>query len=255
MKETKQYREIVDWEYFRNVPIYEVAESLGIEVDKNGRALCPCHDDHNPSMIIGSKTNQRRENSWWCPVCNEGGSTLDLVLASKYNVLPSQMRKNRQKYSAEILEAVHWLEELFPGGITKVSTVPDSRNRNEPLPPKIPWAIIREIGLKHNPIFEKGPLGDELSKTDRAEILLDKLMNREKELWQYAVNVTVNFPALDAKANAVIFRQAREWIAEIHSYTEEVRKYYFAMSDYEYPDESFADELSGEKEPSEMEYA
>lgn len=251
-----KYKDAIDWDYLRSVPIMDVAESLGIEVDRHGKALCPCHDDHNPSMIIGSKTNKSRENSWWCPVCHEGGSTLDLVLAKKYGVLPSAVRKNKELYSEEIKGAAHYINDLFPGGITQVALLTNNKGINEPAPPMIPWAIIKEVGLKHNPIFEKATDNVDLSKTDRAEILLDKLMLREKELWEYAINVVVNFPKLDAKANAAIFNQAKEWIAEIHPYTEAVRKYYFAISDFEYPDNDLDSLDEGlENDAVEVEYA
>lgn len=244
MSETKRYKELIDWGYFRAVPIEDVAHSLGMEPDRYGKVPCPCHDDHHPSMILGSKTNERRKNSCWCPVCNEGGSPLDLVLAKNYGIKPSDIRRNKEAYKDEIRAAAHYLNNLFPGGITKIDITPNKKGVNEPIPPNIPWHIIKEIGLKHHPIFDQSEKMNELSKTDRAELLLDKLTERERELWQYAINVTLNFPKLDAKANATIFKQAREWIAEIHPYTEQVRKYYFAIADFEYPDASFMDEVA-----------
>lgn len=246
MKETK-CKEHIDWEYLRDIPIEDVAESLGIDIDRYGHALCPCHNDHNPSMKIGSKTNEKYKNRWWCPVCNEGGTPLDLVLARNYGIPPSDVRKNRGQYAQAILEAAHYLDKICPGGIIKISEEPNIRGIKEPSPPTIPSYILRDLDLKENPLYSVKPPFELLSKTDRAELLLNKLQERELDLWSYGVGVLKNFPDLDSKAAEYVLAQSKEWVSEIHGYTEQARDYYFAISDYEYGD-TFVDELSIEME-------
>lgn len=57
-----------------NLPIEQVAERLGIRVDRH-KCRCPFHDDRNPSMTFNTKTNKFR-----CWACGEHGGTIDLVM-------------------------------------------------------------------------------------------------------------------------------------------------------------------------------
>lgn len=38
-----------------------------------GKAICPFHDDHHPSMSV-------KDNKYFCFVCNEGGDVIDLLV-------------------------------------------------------------------------------------------------------------------------------------------------------------------------------
>lgn len=49
----------------------QAAESFGLAVDKHGMALCPFHDDHNPSL----KLDQR----YYCFACGETGDVIDFT--------------------------------------------------------------------------------------------------------------------------------------------------------------------------------
>ncbi len=50
----------------------EAAEFYGIEVKPNGKALCPFHDDHHPSMYVD-------DTHYYCFACLEHGDTVNLV--------------------------------------------------------------------------------------------------------------------------------------------------------------------------------
>lgn len=63
-----------------DIDVISLAERLGINVIRRRRALCFMHDDHNPSLTFYPKTN-----SWYCWVCDKGGSTIDLV-SNFYNL-------------------------------------------------------------------------------------------------------------------------------------------------------------------------
>ncbi|MBL0320518.1 MAG: hypothetical protein IPP74_14680 [Alphaproteobacteria bacterium] len=51
----------------RDFPIEEIIET------KNGRAICPFHNDHHPSMHV-------TKNLFHCFACNEGGDSIDFVM-------------------------------------------------------------------------------------------------------------------------------------------------------------------------------
>lgn len=72
------------------LPIEEVASAMGLSVSRH-KALCPFHDDSNPSLTFSV-----RKNRYKCFVCDAHGGTIDLVM--KY------LNKN-------FLEACRWLSE------------------------------------------------------------------------------------------------------------------------------------------------
>lgn len=62
----------------RSVGILDVLGRYGIEVRKQGAkpmALCPFHEDHNPSLSIDPV-----QNVWHCFGCGKGGSVIDFVM-------------------------------------------------------------------------------------------------------------------------------------------------------------------------------
>ena len=56
------------------VTMYDVCNRYGIDVNRKGKAVCPFHNDSDPSMSIFA--NGKR---WTCFVCNEGGDVIDFV--------------------------------------------------------------------------------------------------------------------------------------------------------------------------------
>ena len=58
----------------RDIPIVEVAQRLGLQVNSRRMCLCPFHDDHHPSMALG------RKNHYRCFVCDARGDVIDLVM-------------------------------------------------------------------------------------------------------------------------------------------------------------------------------
>lgn len=54
------------------VTALDAARYLGLEIDRHGRALCPWHPDHSPSLHFkGSRCH--------CFACGNGGDAIDLV--------------------------------------------------------------------------------------------------------------------------------------------------------------------------------
>lgn len=54
----------------------QAAEYYGMEVTRYGKALCPWHDDHKPSLSFDPRTGRCK-----CFSCNRGGGAVDLVAA------------------------------------------------------------------------------------------------------------------------------------------------------------------------------
>ena len=80
----------LDIEKLQDLPIEQVAGALGLTVSHH-RALCPFHNDSNPSL-----TFHRGKNRYRCFVCDARGGVIDLVM--KY------LNKN-------FLEACRWLAD------------------------------------------------------------------------------------------------------------------------------------------------
>ena len=63
-----------DIEKLQDLPIEQVAEALGLHVNRH-KALCPFHDDSNPSLTFSV-----RKNRYKCYVCDAHGGVIDLVM-------------------------------------------------------------------------------------------------------------------------------------------------------------------------------
>ncbi len=55
-----------------SVDIIQVAEYYGISVNRSKKAICPFHDDHEPSLSF-------KKQRFKCFGCDEGGDVIDLV--------------------------------------------------------------------------------------------------------------------------------------------------------------------------------
>lgn len=65
------------------IPVADVARRLGLQVWRAGvhhKAICPWHDDHNPSLGLITATDK---NFCYCYTCGKGGSTIDLAMQSE----------------------------------------------------------------------------------------------------------------------------------------------------------------------------
>ena len=68
----KNYRSIFDV-VREETNIVTVARFYGVAVDRHGRALCPFHIDHHPSLSF-------KDNRFTCFACGARGSVIDLVM-------------------------------------------------------------------------------------------------------------------------------------------------------------------------------
>ena len=96
----------------------QAAESFGIGVNRHGMALCPFHDDHNPSLKLDKR--------YYCFACGESGDVIDFT--AKYFGISLQ--------SAAIKLARDF--GIDPRPPTQLNTpMPDAEQFREPEPPCI----------------------------------------------------------------------------------------------------------------------
>lgn len=66
------------------VPVLDAAQRYGFEPDRQGKILCPFHDDSHPSLQL-----YKGARGWWCYVCGRGGSVIDFV-AGVFSLSPRE---------------------------------------------------------------------------------------------------------------------------------------------------------------------
>ena len=55
--------------------IIDIAIKLGLNIDRNNKAICPFHNDKNPSLSFNVK-----ENYYHCFSCGASGDNIKLVM-------------------------------------------------------------------------------------------------------------------------------------------------------------------------------
>lgn len=183
----KKTREQIDWSFFREIPIWDVIEVLGLETDrKNGLFACPAHNDSHPSARV-----YEEENNWHCFVCKTSGSTIDLVMHAN---------------GCNTLEAIHFLNQYFPGGIKE-----EELEDGMPITPIVDTPILQMIGLKKNPYsmirlqdpIHKTGTNMEISKIDATMLILSKIDAYVNRAVNFAVNTYTTFPEFENNPEAI----------------------------------------------------
>ena len=115
----------IDKEKLRSTPIEGVAQRLGLTV-KHHMALCPFHNDHNPSLHFSVSRNKYK-----CYVCGASGDPINLVM--------NYLKK-------DFLEACRWLADEHNVILTEYK--PKDEKPPKPFDPKRyirffehPWLI------------------------------------------------------------------------------------------------------------------
>lgn len=209
----------IDWGFFRDIPIGDVAETLGIEVNNKGFFKCPSHNDRKPSAQIRPRTN-----TWCCYTCGHGtgGSPIDLVMASE---------------GVGALDAVKFLNQYFPGGIKEVQSAQEESVEIPYISPE----MLKNIGLRRNPFlehhvkmlqnvdesgkaeFDKKDI--QLAYIDAAELVIEKLVEYRDAKRQYAEGVLKEFPELDIDAKMCIRSATSKKVAEAEALLELFREF------------------------------
>lgn len=254
-------KEKINFDFFKELPLDEVAKCLGMYPSKGGKYRSPLHTDVNPSLTIQMDETKPYYNRWKDWSFNECGGAMELVMASKFKIAPTTYWADKSAYKKQLFEAVHFLNDYFPGGIEYT----EEGKKDMPKIPKIPKEILEAIGLDNNPFFDNKvasnrrisqDYGIDIKKvfsstfdntinmfmSERALIVLDKLKAYEKNCYDYSLEVIKNFPDLDEKATEVILSTANKWIEKVQPYIKEVSDYYFDMAEIEYPVIDFEEE-------------
>ena len=254
-------KEKINFDFFKELPLDEVAKCLGMYPSKGGKYRSPLHTDVNPSLTIQLDETKPYYNRWKDWSFNECGGAIELVMASKFKIAPTTYWADKSAYKKQLFEAVHFLNDYFPGGIEYT----EEGKKDMPKIPKIPKEILEAIGLDNNPFFDNKvasnrrisqDYGIDIKKvfsstfdntinmfmSERALIVLDKLKAYENNCYDYSLEVIKNFPDLDEKATEVILSTANKWIEKVQPYIKEVSDYYFDMAEIEYPVIDFEEE-------------
>lgn len=200
----KKTKEQIDWSFFREIPIWDVIEVLGLETDrKNGLFTCPAHNDTHPSAKV-----YENENNWHCFACKTSGTTIDLVMHAN---------------GCNTLEAIHFLNQYFPGGIKEEEIDP-----NAPIIPILPKEILSAIGVKKSPYttvrlhdkLAKESFNVELSKIDATMLILSKIDEYVDRITKFVSNIYTTFPELEKNPSAIreINYRTIDMIEEMKSY-------------------------------------
>lgn len=86
------------------VNIADVVERFGVELNSRDKGLCPFHNEKTPSFSV-----KKRDNTWKCFGCGEGGDAIDFVAKLK---------------GIEPLEAVKTLAEMYGIDIASDKPIP-----------------------------------------------------------------------------------------------------------------------------------
>jgi len=109
----------------RETSILSVAERYGVHAERKGRtcmALCPFHDDHNPSLSLDTI-----RNTFKCFGCGKSGSVIDFVMEKEG--IP--FRDAVDKLFA-CLRAPH--RQAGSGAVCRASALPNARTDQQPRP-------------------------------------------------------------------------------------------------------------------------
>lgn len=233
-------KKYINYDFYKEeIPIQDVCELLGLEQESHNKYHSPLHTDVHASLTIDTNENSKYYNKWRDWSFQEGGTVIDLVLATKFGITPTEYWKNPEKYKDQHIKCIEFLNQYYPGGIVYYNEG-DNKVLNENNPPIIPKEILKAIGEKYNPLTDYHLTTD--SYSDRAEILLDKFQKYEKNLLMYANRVLGDFPELDIKAQRIIVKKTMKQYNIIHEYTEKVQDFYFKAMEIEYENIDFVKE-------------
>lgn len=219
------------------IPLVEIADLLGLEHGKNGKYLCPCHDDHTPSMQIdqtGKYANQFR-----CWSCGENGGPLELVMAVQSNIMPSDA--GRQKYWKERHSAARWIEKYYPGAIANDK---EEKYRGDQIPDISP-RVLKYIGLKPSIILQHNSGRDPipLSDAELVTMICDCIYTKEDELSKYLEKIVIkNFPKLSKEGRQYIMHTIAQKQEELEKLGDVCKEYLLRVHFITYQFEPYSQE-------------
>ena len=197
-----------------NVSITELCGSLGIDIYNGNKIQCPCpdHNDKNPSTMVND--HGKFANTWKCWSCGESGGPVELVLAAKYGIKPSEYfqvmrtgsKENRQEMAKYYKKAAMDIDKEFPGNIKVIDGKEEIPEMVEPTLPK--WIeknleLPRFFEVAHIIPWEEGKLNkhdlktrktEKLSEIEKVDLKLGKLAELQKNLVNFKDKIFELYP-------------------------------------------------------------
>lgn len=115
----------------KSIDILSLLEHYGIEVERNGKCLCPFHEDHDPSMLINKNKNRLE-----CYVCNKKWDSISFV---------------QDKENVSFRKSVEILAKMQGKNFT------DAENKNEISILKLTKKEKEVLGINSSELFSKVP--------------------------------------------------------------------------------------------------
>ena len=165
----------LDKEYIKKYyPITDIAKRLGLKIDKNNKAICPFHNDKNPSLSFNTK-----ENYYHCFSCGASGDNIKLVkeilhcnfkeaiefisgikyqnneiISNNYNIENAEKKQNNKftdiyNNFIELLENKDAVEYFEKRRLTK-KQVYENKIKNIPNNKKAQYNIIKKLLKLHS---------------------------------------------------------------------------------------------------------
>lgn len=230
-------------------PLDEVAKILGVELFRNGvnyklRDPTPGHDDFHPSAQL--TMTGKYQNTWKCWSSGEGGGPLEMVMAIRSGIVPSEywdVMRHPNNYSPDTVikmhkartEAAKFIESYFPGNIEILNGNEIKQIEDKPLPFLPDW-IKENLGIDKmlRPKFVKDVSQDgsykmvkydTLDKEQSATLILDKLFEYQLNLKDYKKKIFKDFPELDMSAKAYISEVTGARIEALDIFSQIYREY------------------------------
>ena len=218
-----------------NVSIEDMANILNLGLDTRGRFRAPCHDDNNPSAVIGRSHGC---DNWHCFTCGISGSVIDLVAYAigAAEFVTDGPRKGKLTYDS-VLAACDFIAKYHP---EIVHSAEDEAILQPTTRPKVTRDFIKELGLESNPYFKtrvsfddpvaafeerKKPkrerqipvIDDEivLTETEATMLILDKIEERMDKYMIFEEQIMQSFPNLDKNAKEEIKKETKARVSAL----------------------------------------
>lgn len=239
----------IDWSFYNELPVDEVAELLGIDMDPKMKFRCPCpdHIDKNPSAEINLTSNK-----WHCWSCGKGGTALNLVM--QYEQLSSR-------------DAALFLSEYYPEGVKVIGNIKNEDSEIEV--PILDRNFLKEIGIIGNPYVAQhvsGPVNMEeisgkkrgyrnilekkefwITYRDATDMLMEKITGYIIEKSKYPEKIFKEFPNFDEDARRVVHQTIADKIAIAQTNLEILREFTQELIKFEKDAEEWQKEIEDEQ--------
>jgi len=154
------------------IPIKKIAEKY-LEIDQCNKALCPFHNDHNPSLSLDLKRNRFK-----CFACGASGSVIDLVMKLENKTFTEAV------YFLKVFSGIDCKEpsKINPKTQKKENSVIIPRDKQQEICSYFNQLIkLTDIGkryLKNRGLSDKTIVKFDIKSIDKPKNIADQLKNK-----------------------------------------------------------------------------